>query len=332
MAALGFRSMNEMIGRVGRIETKKAISHWKAKGLDLSAILYKPDMPKRIKPYCVIPQKHGLDQAMDYKLIQVADQAISDKAKVRANLEIKNVNRSVGAMLSGTIAKKYGSKGLPEDTIVLNFRGSAGQSFGAFGVNGLTLILEGEANDYVGKSLSGGKVIIKAPKEATFVAEKNVIAGNTNLYGATSGEVYINGTVGERFAVRNSGATAVVEGAGDHCCEYMTGGKVVVIGETGRNFGAGMSGGIAYVLDEDSSFEEKYNREMIEVEELVDTEDIDAVYSLVEQHYKYTDSVKAKTILDSWDDYKTKFKKVIPTAYKLILEKIKEEAAVASNM
>lgn len=332
MAALGFRSMNEMIGRVDRIETKKAISHWKAKGLDLSAILYKPDMPKRIKPYCVIPQKHGLDQAMDYKLIQVADQAISDKAKVRANLEIKNVNRSVGAMLSGTIAKKYGSKGLPEDTIVLNFRGSAGQSFGAFGVNGLTLILEGEANDYVGKSLSGGKVIIKAPKEATFVAEKNVIAGNTNLYGATSGEVYINGTVGERFAVRNSGATAVVEGAGDHCCEYMTGGKVVVIGETGRNFGAGMSGGIAYVLDEDSSFEEKYNREMIEVEELVDTEDIDAVYSLVEQHYKYTDSVKAKTILDSWDDYKTKFKKVIPTAYKLILEKIKEEAAVASNM
>lgn len=333
MAKLGFRTMNEMIGRVDRIESKKAISHWKAKGLDLSAILYKPDMPKRIKPYCVVPQKHGLDQAMDYKLIQVADKAIADKAKVEANLEIKNVNRSVGAMLSGTIAKKYGSKGLPEDTIVLNFRGSAGQSFGAFGVNGLTLVLEGEANDYVGKGLSGGKVIVKTPKEATFSADKNVIAGNTILYGATSGEVYINGTVGERFAVRNSGATAVVEGAGDHCCEYMTGGKVVVIGETGRNFGAGMSGGIAYVLDEESSFEEKYNREMIEVEELMDTEDIDAVYSLVEQHYKYTDSVKAKTILDSWDDYKTKFKKIIPTAYKLVLEKIKEEeAAVASNM
>lgn len=333
MAELGFRTVNEMVGRVDMIESKKAVTHWKAKGLDLSAILYKPYMPKRIKPYCVIPQKHGLDQAMDYKLIQVADRAIADQEKVIANLEIKNVNRSVGAMLSGTIAKKYGSKGLPEDTIMLNFKGSAGQSFGAFGVNGLTLILEGEANDYVGKGLSGGKVIIKTPKEATFAADKNVIAGNTILYGATSGEVYINGTVGERFAVRNSGAIAVVEGAGDHCCEYMTGGKVVVIGGTGRNFGAGMSGGIAYVLDEDGSFEEKYNREMIEVDELADTEDIDAVYSLVEQHYKYTDSVKAKTILGNWDDYRTKFKRVIPTAYKLILEKMKEEeAAVASNM
>lgn len=332
MAKLGFKTMNEMVGRVDRIESKEAISHWKAKGLDLSAILYKPDMPKRIKSYCVIPQKHGLDQAMDYKLIQVADKAIADKAKVRANLEIKNVNRSVGAMLSGTIAKKYGSKGLPEDTIVLNFKGSAGQSFGAFGVKGLTLILEGEANDYVGKGLSGGKVIIKTPKEATFVPEENVIAGNTILYGATSGEVFINGTVGERFAVRNSGATAVVEGVGDHCCEYMTGGKVVVIGETGRNFAAGMSGGIAYVLDEDDSFEEKYNKEMVEVEELVDTDDIDTVYSLVQEHHKYTNSLKAKKILDNWDTYKAKFKKVIPTAYKLILKKIKLEAAVASNV
>ncbi|MBC2582664.1 glutamate synthase large subunit [Clostridium sp. DJ247] len=331
MAKLGFRTMNEMVGRVDMLETKDAINHWKAKGLDLSAILYKPDMPKRIKPYCVISQDHGLDKAIDYKLIQMADKAISDKVKVKADLEIKNVNRSVGVMLSGAIAKKYGSEGLPEDTITFNFKGSAGQSFGAFGVNGLTLVLEGEANDYVGKGLSGGKIIIKTPKEATFDHEKNVIAGNTILYGATSGKVFINGTVGERFAVRNSGATAVVEGVGDHCCEYMTVGRVVVIGETGRNFAAGMSGGIAYVLDEHGSFDEKCNMEMVEVGSLVDTEDIDTVYSLVKEHYEYTNSVKAKKILDKWDSYKAKFKKVIPTAYKLILEQIKQEAAVASN-
>lgn len=332
MAKLGFRTMNEMVGRVDMLETKEAINHWKAKGLDLSAILYKPYMPKRIKSYCVVSQDHGLDKAMDYKLIQMAEKAIANKTKVTANLEIKNVNRSVGAMLSGTIAKKYGSKGLPEDTIVLNFNGSAGQSFGAFGVNGLTLILEGDANDYVGKGLSGGKIIIKTPKEATFLAEDNIIAGNTILYGATSGKAFINGSVGERFAVRNSGATAVVEGVGDHCCEYMTGGKIVVIGKTGRNFAAGMSGGIAYVLDDDDSFNDKCNMEMIEVEEIVDTEDIDTVYSLVQEHYKYTNSSKAKKILDQWDIYKTKFKIVIPTAYKLILKQIRSEAVAASNM
>jgi glutamate synthase (NADPH/NADH) large chain len=332
MAKLGFRTMNEMIGRVDMLESKDAVTHWKAKGLDLSAILYKPDMPKRIKPYCVISQDHGLDQAMDYKLIQMADKAIANKTKIISNLEIKNVNRSVGIMLSGTIAKKYGSAGLPEDTIVFNFKGSAGQSFGAFGVNGLTLILEGEANDYVGKGLSGGKVIIKTPEAATFVQESNVIAGNTILYGATSGKLFINGAVGERFAVRNSGAFAVVEGVGDHCCEYMTGGKVVVIGDTGRNFAAGMSGGVAYVLDEDGSFDGKCNMELVEVSELLDTEDSDAVYDFVKEHYKYTSSIKAKKILDDWTSYKVKFRKIIPTAYKLILEQIKQEASIASNM
>ncbi|OBR91612.1 ferredoxin-dependent glutamate synthase 1 [Clostridium ragsdalei P11] len=332
MAKLGFRTMNEMVGRVDMLETKKAITHWKAKGLDLSAVLYKPYMPKRIKSYCVIPQNHGLDKAIDYKLIQMTQKAVQDKIKVTANLEIKNVNRSVGTMLSGTIAKKYGAKGLPEDTIVLNFKGSAGQSFGAFGINGLTLVLEGDANDYVGKGLSGAKIVIKTPEKATFVAEKNIIAGNTILYGATSGKVFVNGTVGERFAVRNSGATAVVEGVGDHCCEYMTGGRVVIMGQTGRNFAAGMSGGIAYVLDEDDSFDRKCNMEMVEIAQMADEDDVNTVYSLIQEHYKYTDSVKAKKILEKWDIYKTKFKRVIPTAYKLILEQTKLEAAAASNM
>ncbi|MBV7271384.1 glutamate synthase large subunit [Clostridium sp. PL3] len=332
MAKLGFRTVNEMVGRVDMLETKAAISHFKAKGLDLSPILYKPYMPKRIKPYCSIAQDHGLDDAMDHKLIQVADKAITEKLKVRSDFEIKNVNRSVGVMLSGAIAKKYGRSGLPEDTIVFNFKGSAGQSFGAFGIKGLTLVLEGEANDYVGKGLSGAKIIIKTPKEATFVQEDNVIAGNTILYGATSGKAFINGAVGERFAVRNSGASAIVEGVGAHCCEYMTGGKVIVIGQTGRNFAAGMSGGIAYVLDEDDSFSKKCNMEMVEVSELASGEDIDTVFDFVKEHYEYTNSVKAKQILDNWDSYKIKFKKIIPTAYKLILEQTREEAAIAANM
>lgn len=332
MAKLGFRTMNEMVGRVDMLETKQAITHWKAKGLDLSAILYKPYMPKRIKSYCVIPQDHGLDKAIDYKLIQMTQNAVQDKIKVTANLEIKNVNRSVGTMLSGTIAKKYGAKGLPEDTIVLNFKGSAGQSFGAFGINGLTLLLEGDANDYVGKGLSGAKIVIKTPEKATFVAEENIIAGNTILYGATSGKVFVNGTVGERFAVRNSGAIAVAEGVGDHCCEYMTGGRVVIIGQTGRNFAAGMSGGIAYVLDEDDSFDRKCNMEMVEIAQMEDEDDVNTVYSLIQEHYKYTNSAKAKKILEKWDVYKTKFKRVIPTAYKLILEQTKLEAVAASNM
>lgn len=332
MAELGFRTVNEMVGRVDMLETKKAVNHWKAKGLDLSTILYKPYMPKRIKSYCVMPQNHGLDDALDYKIIQMAEGAINDKIKVSATMEIKNVNRAVGAMLSGIIAKKYGSRGLPEDTIVLNFKGSAGQSFGAFGVNGLTLILEGDANDYVAKGLSGAKVIIKTPEESTFVAEKNIIAGNTILYGATSGKAFINGSVGERFAVRNSGATAVVEGVGDHCCEYMTGGTVVIIGKTGKNFAAGMSGGVAYVLDEDDAFYNRCNLQMVEVEKISDKHDIDTVYKLVQEHYKYTNSLKAKNILDEWDVYKSKFKRIIPEAYKFILQQTKTEAVAASNM
>ena len=325
MASLGFRTMNEMIGRVDKIEMKEAITHWKAKGIDLSKVLYKPDMPKRIKPYCVIAQEHGLEKSMDYSLIELAAPAIDNKEQVRGSFEIKNVNRTVGAMLSGQIAKKYGEVGLPEDTIKYYFNGSAGQSFAAFGVRGLTLILEGDANDYVGKGLSGAKVIIKTPSKATFKQNENVIAGNIILYGATSGELYINGLAGERFAVRNSGAQAVVEGIGDHGCEYMTGGKVLVIGKTGRNFAAGMSGGIAYVLDEDESFSDRVNKELVEISPLEAEVDIDFVYATIKKHFKYTNSDKAKEIIDNWDTYKTKFKKIIPTAYKIILEAIELE-------
>jgi glutamate synthase (NADPH/NADH) large chain len=329
MAELGFRTMNEMIGRVDKIEVEQAVEHFKAKGLDLSNILFKPDMPKRIKPYCVTAQDHGINKAMDHHLIQVAKPALESGKTVRGSFEIKNVDRTVGAMLSGEIAKAYGEAGLPEDTIVYNFKGSAGQSFGAFGASGLTLVLEGDANDYVGKGLSGAKVIVKAPKKSTFKAEENSIAGNTILYGACDGELYVNGIVGERFAVRNSGAVAVVEGVGDHCCEYMTGGTVVVIGDTGRNFGAGMSGGTAYVFDEYTSITDKCNEEMLEIETLKDKEDEETVYNLIKKHYENTNSKKAESIIENWDEYKVKFKKIIPTAYKAILQKNKKTSRVS---
>ncbi len=329
MAQLGFRTMNEMIGRVDKIEVQEAVDHWKANGLDLSNILFKPDMPKRIKPYCVTAQDHGIETAMDHHLIQVASPALDSGKLVRGSFEIKNVDRTVGAMLSGKIAKAYGEAGLPEDTIVFNFKGSAGQSFGAFGASGLTLVLEGDANDYVGKGLSGAKIILKVLEKSSFKAEENSIAGNTILYGACDGQLYVNGSVGERFAVRNSGATAVVEGVGDHCCEYMTGGTVLVIGKTGRNFGAGMSGGIAFVLDEDSCITDKCTEEMLEIEDLQDKEDEDTVLKLIEQHYENTNSEKAKNILENWDEYKTKFRRIIPSAYKAILYKNKKSIKVS---
>jgi glutamate synthase (NADPH/NADH) large chain len=326
MAELGFRTVNEMIGRVDKLEFNEAINHWKASQLDLSAILYKPDMPSRIKPYCIMSQDHGLDKSMDYRLIQLASSALEDKTPVTGSFEIKNTHRAVGAMLSGEIAKRYGHNGLPDDTIYFNFNGSAGQSFGAFGAKGLTLILEGEANDYVGKGLSGAILALKTPEGATYEQDKNFIAGNTILYGATSGKLFVNGYVGERFAVRNSGAHAVVEGVGDHCCEYMTGGSVVVIGECGRNFAAGMSGGIAYVLDEKDNFSPKCNMELVEIHTLNDGEDIDFVYKMIKDHLKLTNSKKAEKILSHWEEYKVKFKKVIPTVYKGILAKKKQES------
>lgn len=325
MAELGFKTMNQMIGRVDKIEANDAVEHWKAKHLDLSLILYKPDMPKRIKPYCVMAQDHGLKNSLDYRLIQAAKGALNNGTKVLGNFEIRNVHRAVGAMLSGEIARKYGCDGLPENTIVFNFKGSAGQSFGAFGAKGVTLMLEGEANDYVAKGLSGARIVLKTPAGATYRQDKNFIAGNTILYGATSGRVLINGLAGERFAIRNSGAEAVVEGVGDHCCEYMTGGTIVVIGETGRNFAAGMSGGVAYVFDQDDSFNKKCNTGMVEIEELTDTEDISALYSLINDHLDSTGSIKANEIICNWDTSVKKFKKVISPAYKSILQSTRQE-------
>ncbi|MGH4117550.1 glutamate synthase large subunit [Clostridium sp.] len=327
MAELGFRNMNEMIGRTDKMKVNKSIDHFKANDLDLSSILYRPYMPKRIKPYCVMKQEHGIDSAMDHTLIAMAQPALDDEKNVRGSLEIKNVHRSVGAMLSGKIATKYGAIGLKEDTIVFNFTGSAGQSFGAFGVAGLTLILEGEANDYVGKGLSGAKIVIKAPSSATFKPEENYIAGNTILYGATSGKLFVSGLAGERFAVRNSGATAVVEGVGDHCCEYMTGGTVVVLGDFGQNFGGGMSGGIAYILNEDENFKQKVNMKMLEIDAL-SKDETTILYDLIKEHYEYTNSMRAKVIIENWKKYSGMFKRVIPPAYKLILEQKKKMSQI----
>jgi glutamate synthase (NADPH/NADH) large chain len=331
MALLGFRTINEMVGHSEILEVNEAIEHWKASRLDLSPILFKPDMPSRIKPYCVIPQDHGLVNSLDYRLIECAKKGLEEGAKVTGSFEVKNTNRTIGAMLSGEIAKRYGNEGLQEDTIVYNFIGSAGQSFGAFGAKGLTLILEGEANDYVAKGLSGAKIALKTPTGATFKQDENFIAGNTILYGATEGKLFVNGCVGERFAVRNSGATAVVEGVGDHCCEYMTGGLVVVLGRYGRNFAAGMSGGIAFVYDEKDSMKEYCNREMVEIDEL-DTEDLEKLQALIQEHYELTDSKKAKAILEQWQEESSKFRKIIPSVYKQILkdrkageEKVQEE-------
>lgn len=319
MAQLGFRTMDEMIGRVDMLVQRQAIDHWKAKGIDLSHILYNPPVPLRVGRRCLIPQDHGLHQALDYKLIDHAREAIDHGAPVEIKMPIRNVHRTVGAMLSGEIARKYGSAGLPEDTIRFKFTGSAGQSFGAFLAKGVTLELEGDANDYVGKGLSGGKLIVYPPAGSTFTPEENILIGNVALYGATAGEAYFNGMAGERFAVRNSGATAVVEAVGDHGCEYMTKGLVVVLGKTGRNFAAGMSGGVAYVLDEDGQFAAvQCNRSMVDLEPL-DVEDADVVLELIRKHFEYTRSPRAAWILENWDALCNKFVKVFPHEYKRVL-------------
>ena len=266
MAALGFRSFAEMIGQTEMLDKSQAIDHWKAKGLDFTRLFHKPDVPPEVAIRNSERQDHGLDQVLDVKLIELAREAIEDKKPVKLDLPIKNLNRTAGAMLSGEIAKRYGHAGLPEDTIWVSFKGSAGQSFGAWLAHGVTLDLVGEGNDYVGKGLSGGRIVVRPPENSAIVPEKSIIVGNTVLYGAIAGECYFRGVAGERFAVRNSGAIAVVEGTGDHGCEYMTGGVVVVIGPTGRNFAAGMSGGIAYVLDEDGDFERRCNLAMVDLE------------------------------------------------------------------
>ncbi|MFN7566680.1 MAG: glutamate synthase large subunit, partial [Microcystis sp.] len=292
MAELGFRTLNEMVGRTDVLEPKQAVEHWKAKGIDLTPILYQPEVDAEVGRYCQIPQDHGLDKCLDITvLLDLCKDAIEKGEKVKATLPIKNINRVVGTILGNEITKRHW-EGLPEDTVHLHFQGSAGQSFGAFVPKGVTLELEGDANDYVGKGLSGGKIIVYPPKGSTFVAEENIIIGNVALYGATSGEVYISGVAGERFGVRNSGVTTVVEAVGDHACEYMTGGKVVVLGPTGRNFAAGMSGGVAYVLDESGDFATRCNTQMVALEAL-EGEEIDDLRELIQRHADYTQSQKA---------------------------------------
>ena len=323
MAELGFRTLNEMVGRTDVLEPKQAVEHWKAKGIDLTPILYQPEVDAEVGRYCQIPQDHGLDKSLDITvLLDLCKDAIEKGEKVKATLPIKNINRVVGTILGNEITKRHW-EGLPEDTVHLHFQGSAGQSFGAFVPKGVTLELEGDANDYVGKGLSGGKIIVYPPKGSTFVAEENIIIGNVALYGATSGEVYISGVAGERFGVRNSGVTTVVESVGDHACEYMTGGKVVVLGPTGRNFAAGMSGGVAYVLDESGDFATRCNTQMVALEAL-EGEEINDLRELIQRHADYTHSQKAALVLANWSEMLPKFVKVMPKDYKRMLQCIKE--------
>ena len=320
MAGVGIRTVNEMIGRVDLLDTVHAIDHWKAKGLDLSSILEPAQVVfEGTEFYCVQQQDHGLDKALDNELIRLAAPALEKGEKVFIEHEIINTNRVVGTMLSNEVCKKWKAEMLPEDTINIKFNGSAGQSFGAWLAKGITMTVEGDANDYVGKGLSGGKIIIYPPKQSTFQAEENIIAGNVILYGATGGEAYIRGIAAERFAVRNSGASAVIEGIGDHGCEYMTGGCVVVLGKTGRNFGAGMSGGVAYVWDSDGSFPCRCNMESFELESVSSAEDILELKQLIKNHAEYTKSPVAQKVLENWENSLSQFVKVMPTDYKRVL-------------
>ena len=321
MARLGLRSVNEMIGRVDLLHANQAIDHWKASGLDLSKVLAPAQVVfENTGFYCSQPQDHGLDKALDQQLIRLAAPALEDGSEVQITHEILNVNRVVGTMLSHQVCRRFGAAMLPDDTINIKLHGSAGQSLGAWLARGITLTVEGDANDYVGKGLSGGKIILYPPAQSTFKAEENIIAGNVILYGATAGEVYIRGMVAERFCVRNSGAVAVVEGVGDHGCEYMTGGRVVILGSTGRNFAAGMSGGIAYVWDPEQRFAAQCNREMCELEPVTTAENIVELQSLIQQHHRYTASPVAASILDNWKTWLPCFVQVMPVDYKRVLQ------------
>ncbi len=323
MARLGFRTLDEMIGRVDRLNVKKAVDHWKARGLDFSRILYQPVAGPEAATRRVRDQDHGLDKSLDVlTILPLAREALESKKPVDIILPIRNVNRTVGTILGSEVSLRYGAEGLPEDTIRIHFNGSAGQSFGAFLPRGIAFTLEGDANDYIGKGLSGGKLIVYPPRQATFVAEENILVGNVALYGATGGEAYFRGVAGERFGVRNSGAYTVVEGVGDHGCEYMTGGRVVVIGPTGRNFAAGMSGGVAYVLDKAGDFKRRCNLAMVDIEPLSDAEDADLVKDMLRRHAHHTGSLVAEDILAHWKTLQPKFFKVTPKDYKRVLAAI----------
>jgi len=357
MAKLGFRSIDEMIGRSDRLDMRRAIKHGKAQGLDFSRILHKPEPKPGVATRRCEQQDHGLDKALDHGLIEQALPALEQRTPVRIETPVRNINRTIGAMLSGEVARRYGDRGLPEDTIYIRAHGTAGQSFGAFLARGVTIELSGEANDYVGKGMAGGRLVIYPSQSSTFPPEDNIIVGNTVLYGATSGECYFQGVAGERFAVRNSGATAIVEGVGDHCCEYMTGGVVVVLGQTGRNFAAGMSGGVAYVLDEAGDFDQRTNMAMVELEPIADEDralertehqggdleahglvdlmrdmtrhDAQRLLRLIEQHVHYTNSRRGREILERWDKYQPKFIKVMPVEYRRALEELQARSKAA---
>ncbi|WP_395752713.1 glutamate synthase large subunit [Prosthecobacter sp.] len=324
MAKLGFRTIQEMVGRTEVLESRAAIDHWKARGIDLSNLLYQPDVGPEVGRFCTEVQDHGIDRSLDITtLLDLCKPAIEKGEKVTANVKIRNVNRTVGTILGNEITKRHWH-GLPDDTVHIKFNGTAGQSFGAFVPKGVTLELEGDGNDYIGKGLSGGRIIIYPPDGSDFAAEDNIIAGNTALYGATSGELFLRGRAGERFAVRNSGVDTVVEGVGDHGCEYMTGGRVVVLGTTGRNFAAGMSGGEAYVLDEEGDFATRCNTQMAGLEKLEDKEEIDSLYELIKKHADLTKSQKAFKVLALWEQMVPKFVKVMPKDYKRVLQAIKK--------
>jgi glutamate synthase domain-containing protein 2/glutamate synthase domain-containing protein 1/glutamate synthase domain-containing protein 3 len=334
MASLGFRTVDEMVGKVEKLDVRDAVEQWKARGLDFSKVLYKPEVGDDVGIYHTEAQDHGLDGCLDLDvLLDLAAPALENGTKVEHDIAIRNINRTAGTILSSEVSKRYGDTGLPDDTITFNCKGSAGQSFCCFGARGITMRVEGDANDYFCKGLSGARVMIYPPAVSTFVAEENILVGNVALYGATSGELYARGIAGERFCVRNSGARAVVEGVGDHCCEYMTGGCTVVLGATGRNFAAGMSGGVAYVLDEAGDFEKyRCNLEMVGLEDVVEVADIDELREMIENHLRYTDSAVAKRVLDNWDESLNKFIKVMPTDYKRALQRIAAEQAEAAEV
>jgi glutamate synthase (NADPH) large chain len=334
MAQLGFRTVNEMVGQVGALDTTKAAEHWKAYKLDLSPVLHEPESAFMNQDlYCSSRQDHGLDKALDQQLIVMSREALDSGTPVRFATTIANTNRTVGTMLGHELTKAYGGQGLPDGTIDITFDGSAGNSFGAFVPKGITLRVYGDANDYVGKGLSGGRIVVRPSDNAPadYVAEKNIIAGNVILFGATSGQVFLRGVVGERFAVRNSGAHAVVEGVGDHGCEYMTGGKVVILGPTGRNFAAGMSGGVAYVYDPADALGESLNAEMVDLDEM-DKDDIDWLRGMVQAHVDATDSAVGQRILSDWEDELKNFVKVMPRDFKRVLVAIAEAERTGSDV
>jgi glutamate synthase (NADPH/NADH) large chain len=356
MAAMGFRSFDEMVGQMQMLDQRRLVEHWKAKGLDFSKLFHKPTADAQTAIFHCEKQDHHIHNVLDRKLIAESQAALDRGAPVRLQTAINSTNRACGGMLSGEVAKRYGHEGLPDGTIHVHFTGTAGQTFGAWLAKGITFELDGDANDYVGKGLSGGRIVIRPPADSGIVPEESIIVGNTVMYGAIAGECYFRGVAGERFAVRNSGAIAVIEGAGDHCCEYMTGGIVVVLGQTGRNFAAGMSGGVAYVIDEDGTFESRCNMAMVSLEPVPEEEaiaeseynekndltshgmvdimddltgkDAERLRKLIADHARYTGSKRAEEILANWDRYRPLFRKVMPVEYaRALAEMAKEKAA-----